>query len=155
MDGVYLNNIVVHQSNASAPVLRYDASSCDLPKGFPPCTNRTRLHGSTIFIRPPPHSTTADTPPPQEGCGALDTVAVAAMDGLPGPGGRLFDQRNVFENLTFVCCTPAYMASHPHDWQSFDGCRDVTPPEPRKDAVHVSMKELEALRAEAARLRIY
>jgi hypothetical protein len=127
MNGIFLNNIVVHRSNSSAPVLRYDASSCNLPKDFPPCTNQTRLHGSTIFIRPPPTST-ADTPPQQEDCGALDTVAVAAMNGLPGVGGKLFDQRDVFENLTFVCCSPAYMASHPHDWQSYDGCRYVPLP---------------------------
>jgi hypothetical protein len=51
------------------------------------------------------------------------TAAVATMDGAPAAGGWLFGERDVFLNLSFACRTPAYVASHPADWQSHDGCR--------------------------------
>ena len=106
MGEIYISNVVAHQIDRTrdGPVLRYDATSCTMAS----CTNSTRLSGSTIFIRSPNASAAA---------------TVATLDGLPVAGGRLFGHDNVFANLTVVYCTPAYMALHPHDWQSYDGCR--------------------------------
>lgn len=121
MGGIYLSNIVVHESNddvagGGGPVLRYDATSCTTGP------NATRISGSTIFIRPP--NLNASSPsPPAAACGGAAGAAIATMDGVPGAGGRLFGQRDVFENLSFACCTRGYMASHPPDWQADDGCR--------------------------------
>ena len=107
MRAVYLNNIVVHQLGASGPALRYDAVSCA------GCANATSLRGSTIFVRPSANATV------DAGCGA--TSAIATLDGQPS-AGELFG-KHVFENLSIVCCTQHYLAAHPHDWQSYDGCR--------------------------------
>ena len=109
LGGVYLNNIVVqHQlGGAIAPALRYDAVSCA------GCANAISLRGSTIFIRPATNATV------DAGCGAAS--AIVTLDGQPS-AGELFG-RHVFENLSVVCCTEKYLATHPHDWQSFDGCR--------------------------------
>ena len=125
MGGIHLTNIVVHQRPRStrgnamlseSPALRYDATTCG--HGPPsPCPNRTALRGSTIFVRPPPASggSTSD-------CGPVN--AVASMDGKRSHDGSVFTAgRDVFENITLVCCTPAYIAAHPHDPQTFDGCR--------------------------------
>ena len=118
LGGIYLSNIVVHQ-RSSAPVLRYDAVSCStaIPATFEGsyCPNKTSLRGSTIFIRPP------STAPVNASCGAATDYALASLDGTLTTGG-LFDQHDVFGNISFACCTPAFVASH-HDWQSFDGCR--------------------------------
>ena len=139
MGNIYLSNIVVHQQrnhrivvrrardsigsgeSAPGPVLRYDAvSSSNGP-------NISSLSGSTIFIRPPPNAsistaalTRSRSSTDDGGCGSTIT-AVASLDGKAS-GGRLFGQQ-IFGNLSFVCCTPAYMASHPHFWQDYDGCR--------------------------------
>ena len=124
MGGIYLSNIVVNQrsypgsssSNATAsPTLRYDATTCGHGPSSP-CPNLTSLRGSSIFIRPPKGQD-------WKGCGPA--TAAVSLDGTILPEGRLFGQRDVFENLTIVCCTPEFIAAHPHDWQTFDGCRDL------------------------------
>ena len=46
---------------------------------------------------------------------------MATAAGQPS-AGELFG-KHVFENLSIVCCTQHYLAAHPHDWQSYDGCR--------------------------------
>ena len=125
MGGIHLTNIVVHQrprpTNGNAmlsesPAPRYDATTCG--HGPPsPCPNRTTLRGSTIFVQPPPAIDGGAS-----GCGSVN--AVASMDGKPSRDGSVFaGGRDVFENITLVCCTPAYIAAHPHDPQTFDGCR--------------------------------